>query len=248
MSNNLKIAIEAARVGAKIAVGYFNSGLKVEIKSNNTPVTIADRETENAIKNYISKKYPNSKFLAEESGGNTNEGDFWIIDPIDGTKNYVRGIPFWAILLAHCKNGKIKEGVSYTPLVNELIYAQLGQGAYLNGEKVIVSKVSHIEDAFISYGDIMTLKEDKISRLSKRCVSSRGFGDAYSYHLVASGRIDIMVENENSAWDVAPFKVIIEEAGGKVTTIEGSDWKFSDKSCIATNGLLHDEVVKVYNN
>lgn len=248
MPSELKIAIEAAKKGAEVALTYFGKKINVEIKSNNTPVTVADREAEEAIKQYILGYFPNSEFVGEESGGDLTKDDFWIIDPIDGTKNYTRGLPLWSILIAHYKQGKISVGVSNTPLMNEVMYAELDHGAYLNGKKIYVSKINKLKDAFISYGDIMTLNEKNISKLSKICISSRGFGDAWSYHLLANGRIDIMIEKENSAWDVAPFKLIIEEAGGKFSTIEGKEWEVIDRSCIATNGLLHDEVVKIYNN
>lgn len=248
MSGELKIAIEAARKGAGAALKYFGKKINIEIKPNNTPVTIADREAEEAIKQYILSKLPNAEFVGEESGGDLSKSDFWIIDPIDGTKNYTRGLLLWSVLIAHYKQGKITVGVSNTPLMNEMIYAELGNGAFLNGEKISVSKTKTIKSSFLSYGDISTLDLNAISNLSHMCLSSRGIGDAYSYHLLANGRIDIMIEKENSAWDVAPFKLIIEEAGGKFSTIEGEEWEVTDRSCIATNGLLHDQVIKIYNN
>ncbi len=247
-NNELKIAIQAVKKGTDVALKYFGKNINVEIKPNNTPVTIADRKAEEIIKKCILNYFPNAEFVGEESGGDLTKNDFWIIDPIDGTKNYTRRLPLWSVLIAHYKKGKITLGVSNTPLMNELLYAELGKGAFLNGSKISVSKTKKLKESYLSYGDIFTLDANAISNLSHLCLSSRGIGDAYSYHLLANGRIDIMIEKENSAWDVAPFKIIIEEAGGKFSTIKGDEWKVTDKSCIATNGLLHDEILKLYNN
>lgn len=248
MSDELRVAIEAAKIGAGRALKYFGKKPHINIKSDNSPVTIADKETEKAIKNHILKSFPKANFVGEESGGDLYKDEYWIIDPIDGTKNFIRELPLWGILIAHCKNGAITLGVSNIPLLNELIYAEKGKGAFLNDKKIKVSSVSSLKNAFLSYGNLRNLNAKSLTELDSMCLSGRGIGDAYSYHLVASGRIEIMVENKIQLWDVASFKVIVEEAGGKLSTYGGKEWTVLDRSSVATNGILHEEVIKILNN
>lgn len=249
MSNELKIAIEAAKKASERALYYFNNVPPVTIKPDNTPVTKADKETEVIIREHITNEFPNASFVGEEFGGNLTKGDVWIIDPIDGTKNFIRGIPLWAILIALLRDGEIILGVSYVPTVNELLYAEKGTGAFLNGKKINVSKIKNIEDSTITHtgNPYRFSNPENVGNLLNKSAHARGFGDAYSYHLVATGRADINFEPEVNLWDVAPFKIIIEEAGGKITTLSGDPWNVNIKDFVATNGLLHDEVIEILN-
>lgn len=251
MSNELVIVIEAAKAGAKKALQYFSKNPQVIIKPDNTPVTIADKECEQEIIKVILKNFPNSSFLAEESG--TTEGnDFvWVIDPIDATKSFIRGLPFWGIQIALAKKGEIVLGVSYAPVLNELFYAEKGKGTFLNDKKVSVSKVDLLKNATLSHGttNFFEEKTNNLLKLSKACNYERGFGDFYGYTLVASGRIDIMTDAKNGGpWDIAAVKIIVEEAGGKVTNINGKPWELTDRNAVATNNLLHAEVVSILNS
>lgn len=249
MSDELKIAIEAAKKGAEVALKYFTNLPPVIIKPDNTPVTKADKETEEIIRNHITQNFPNASFVGEEFGGSFTQGDVWIIDPIDGTKNFIRGIPMWSILIALWRDGEIIAGLSYMPGINEMLYAEKGIGAFLNDRKIATSKIEKIADATITHtGNPFSFKNPaSIGNLLNASAHSRGFGDAYSYHLVANGRADINFEPEVSIWDVAPFKIIIEEAGGKITSLNGSPWSLDIKDFVATNGLLHDEVIRILN-
>lgn len=249
MSNELTIALEAVKKASEKAMYYFENIPPVTIKPNNTPVTKADKETETVIREYISSKFPNASFVGEEHGGTFSKGDVWIIDPIDGTKNFIRGIPLWAILVALWRDGEVIAGVSYMPAIDELLYAEKGSGAFLNGKKVSVSKIENIKDSTITHtGNPCSFKNpERVRKLLEACLHARGFGDAYSYHLVATGRADINFEPEVSVWDVAGFKVIIEEAGGKITNLNGEPWTVGIKDFVATNGLLHDEVIAILN-
>lgn len=248
MSEELKTAIEAAKTGAKIALKYFNTDYKVDVKADKSPVTIADKEAEAAIKQEILRRFPGSTFLGEESSSDSHGDNFWIIDPIDGTRNFIRGFPFWGVEIAYIENGKILIGVSYSPLLNELLYAERGKGAFKNGEKINVSKVKHVKDAFFVHGTISYFKNiEGFLRICNTVERERGYGDFFGYHQIACGKSDIMMDAKNGPWDIAAVKVIIEEAGGKVTNHQGVEWSLSDSNCLATNGLLHDEVLKIYN-
>lgn len=250
MSNELKVAIEAAKAGAKIALKYFDKNPHVETKLDNSPVTKADRESEEIIKQIILRAFPKTHFLAEESGGIITDDDLWIIDPIDGTKNFIRHLPFWSVLLAFCRNREVLVGVSFSPTLDELIYAEKGSGTYINGKKTRVSKIDNFKDAFVNYGDLKKFNEQQreaILSLSKRAMSVRGIGHPYGYNQVALGNIDASIDPKPYAWDVAACKVIIEEAGGKVTNFDGKEWSLGDSTAVATNGLLHDEVIKILN-
>ncbi len=249
MSDELKVAIEAAKIGAKVALSYFNKTLDIVIKPNNSPVTQADKEAEKAIKEVISRSYPSSSFLAEETVKTSLGADFWVIDPIDGTKNFIRNLPFWGVEIAYIKNGEILLGVIYSPCFDELLYAEKGQGAYFNGKRISVSKITKLNEAFLVHGTVSYFERriPQFLKLLKNVSRERGYGDFYGYGLVAQGKADIMMDNKNGPWDIAPVKVIIGEAGGKVTNFEGGDWQLTDSTAVATNGLLHDEVIRILN-
>ncbi|MBI4078867.1 MAG: inositol monophosphatase [Candidatus Levybacteria bacterium] len=249
MSEELKTAIEAARAGAKSALKYFENLPPVIIKPDNTPVTKADKETEEIIRKTILQAFPNASFVGEELGGSFGKDDVWIIDPIDGTKNFIRAIPFWAILIALQRENEIIVGVSYMPSFDELLFAEKDAGAFLNGKKVTVSNVDQIKNATITYtGNPFSFNiPQNVEKLLNASAHTRGFGDALSYHLVASGRAEVNFEPEINIWDVAPLKVIIENAGGKITSLNGSPWSLEIKDFVATNGLVHDEVIRILN-
>ena len=250
MSNELKVAIEAARVGAKSAIKYFNKNLKVSIKEvDKTPVTIADQESEKAIKSFLLSKFPRAKFVAEEIGGSTKEDEFWIIDPVDGTRSFSRGIPGWAVSIGYYKNSVFELGVCYYPIFDQILYAQRGEGAYLNGEKVHVSQIDSLNKALLGFGNPRYIEnKSSLLNLIDLAGSARSWEVTYSNFLLAQGKVDIVLDGYAYLWDVAPFKVIIEEAGGKITRIDGSPITIHGKGYVSTNGLLHDEVIKLINN
>jgi histidinol-phosphatase len=218
------------------------------MKPDNTPVTIADREGEVIIRETILKEFPQANFVGEEMGGSMDKSEFWTIDPIDGTKNFMRGVGLWSILIAYYKDGQFQLGVSYVPVLDEIAYGERGKGAFLNDKEVHVSKIQYIEDCYISHGELRYMENlPGINTLSNRVMTMKGIGDAWSYHLVASGRIDAMMEAYTNIWDVAPFSVIIEEAGGKFTNLKGEKWTLADTSALASNGLIHEEIARIVN-
>ncbi len=247
-SLELQTAIKAAQAGGKIALKYFHTKLDTKTKSDNTFVTNADIETEEVIKKYILKTYPEAKFLAEESSRDTNEEDFWIIDPIDGTVAFIKDIPQWAILIAHYKNKEVTAGVCYIPTQNILLYAEKGKGAYLNGKLATVSKTATIKLSFGNFGSIRHFIDPKpILKLIDAGIILRSYESCLGLSFLASGQMDVIIDGYGKIWDYAPFIRIILEAGGRVTDFEGKPWNLNSKNLVATNGLLHDQILKVIN-
>ena len=242
----LDLAVAAARAAGAVAMRYFESDLQVDTKPDRTPVTQADREAEAVIRRMISAHCPDHRFLGEEMGGQASAGHVWIIDPIDGTKNFIRGLPFFAVQLALHHDGVPVLGVSYAPVLDELLAAERGQGATCNGAPVHVSRVDDLAAAFVSHGGLDVFDQQgrgpALVDLSRRVMSIRGHGDFYGYHLLARGKVDVMLEAAISPWDIAALRVIVTEAGGRFTDLDGGSPELPASS-LATNGLLHAGIV-----
>lgn len=245
------VAVEAARAAGRIALGYYRGGFDVVIKPDATPVTQADREAESAIVEIISRAFPDHGFLGEEFGGRGSKEIRWIIDPIDGTKNFVRGVPVWATLIALEERGEITVGVIHNPVTGDLYTARRGGGAFLNGERLRVSGVGRLADATLLHTGLRPMRGtgswDAFVRLVDATERQRGPGDYLGYTLVAEGRAEIYVEiyPEGSGlmpWDVAPCKLLVEEAGGCFTDVAGNS-SIHTGTALATNGRLHDQVL-----
>lgn len=246
MSEELKTAIDAAKKGAEKALSYYNTPLTVTFKNDSSPVTKADKETEHIIKESIQRVFPHANFLAEESGGDKTQESFWIIDPIDGTRCFSRGLPHWCILIALYKKGEIVLGVSYFPVLDKLFYAEKGKGTYCNDDQIHVSNISSLKNALVAYGSPKHFKHKQvILDLIDESSAARCMDDSIQY--VISGKIDALVDGYAQTWDAAPYITIIEDAGGKITNLKGEKWTLSDRGFIASNGLVHDEVVKIVN-
>ena len=250
-SEFLKVALEAAKNAEEVITAYYTDDMKVELKEDETPVTLADRGAEKVIRETIKQAFPDHGFLGEEYG--VEEGDspyVWIIDPIDATKNYIRKIPIFGTQIALMKDEKLILGVSNAPLLNELLYAEAGNGAFLNGEPIQVSAVAHPKDAMVCHGGLKWFVEKGtfpgVYNLINDVARTRGFGDFYMYHLLASARVDAVVEAAISVWDIAAATVIVREAGGKVTNIQGQAITKDTASLVATNGVLHDSVLDYF--
>lgn len=252
-SDFLNVALNAAKNAEDIITSYYsNDILNVELKDDETPVTRADTEAEKAIRETIKQVFPDHGFLGEEFGTQTGTSPYtWIIDPIDATKNYIRKIPIFGTQIALMKNEELILGVSNAPLLNELLYAEVGKGAFLNGEPIQVSETSQVSEVMMCHGGIKWFVEKDtftgIYNLINDTARSRGFGDFYMYHLLASGRADAVIEAAISIWDIAAITVIVREAGGMVTDIQGQTITKDTDSLIATNGVLHPTVLKYFN-
>jgi histidinol-phosphatase len=219
----------------------------VETKPDATPVTEADRAIEQELRLQINRDRPDDAIVGEEFGAAGDADRRWIIDPIDATKNYLRGIPVWATLIALEHGDELVLGVVSAPALGRRWWASRGDGAYVNGESIHVSGVRHLDKAHVAYDDIAGFDHiglaDEFLALCRQCARTRGFGDFWSHMLVAEGAVDIAIEPEGlKVWDLAPLLVIVEEAGGRFTDITGHR-RADGGSAVATNGLLHDDVL-----
>jgi histidinol-phosphatase len=239
----LAAAVDAARAAGKIALGYYHGGFEVTLKPDLTPVTQADREAEQAIVGILQQAFPDVGVLGEEFGAQGPRERRWIIDPIDGTKNFVRHIPIWATLLALEDDGEIVAGVIHNPAAGELYAARRGGGVQRNGEPVRASDVSELGAAYLIHAGLNIVRQGKqwegFLRLVDATDRQRGFGDYMGYGLVADGRAEIYAEAGLKPWDLAPCKIIVEEAGGRFTDWDGRPTIYTG-TALATNGRLHD--------
>jgi histidinol-phosphatase len=242
----LAAAVDAARAAGQIALGYYHGGFEITIKPDLTPVTQADREAEQAIIGILRAAFPDVGVLGEEFGAQGPVQRRWIIDPIDGTKNFVRRIPIWATLIALEDDGEIVAGVMSNPAAGEMYTARRGGGAQRNGEPVRVSDLSELGPAYLVHAGLNILRKGKnwegFLRLVDATDRQRGFGDYMGYGLVADGRAEIYAEAGLKPWDLAPCKIIVEEAGGRFTDFDGRPTIYTG-TALATNGRLHDAVL-----
>jgi histidinol-phosphatase len=255
-AEDLVLAMQLADAADLISSSRYQSlDLVVTTKPDNTPVTDADRATERAIRNILSKTRPNDGLIGEEFGQSENLGSrYWVIDPIDGTQNFMRGVPTWATLIALVEDGEVVIGVASAPALTRRWHAAQGLGAYLafNGgppRRISVSQVSEIKNASITYSDFIHWNErhPAFTSLIDACWRSRGFGDFWSHMLVAEGAADIAVEPSLALWDMAALDIIVREAGGKFSSVSGQPGP-QHGSGLSTNGLLHEQVVKHLND
>jgi histidinol-phosphatase len=249
MDDILNSAIAAARAAGEIALHYFRTNLTVETKADRTPVTRADRECEAKIVEILSARFPEHGFLGEELGERSGKINArWIIDPIDGTKNFIRGIPFFATLIALEEAGEVTAGVMYAPAINDLLYAQKGRGAFAHGRQVHVSGVTDLSAAMLIHGGLKDLKVrpcwQSFLRLVDATARQRGFGDALGHSVVICGQAEVVLEPEIKPWDVAATKIIVTEAGGRYSDFAGSPSIYTG-SAVISNSLVHDEVIGI---
>jgi histidinol-phosphatase len=247
---DLALALALADAADRITMERFRAAdLAVEAKPDMTPVTEADRAVERELRAVLERERPDDAIVGEEFGSAGVAARRWILDPIDGTKNYVRGIPVFATLIALAKADDAVVGVVSAPALGTRWWAARGGGAHRNGEKVHVSSVARLEDAQLSYNDVESFRRrgygPAVERLGSAVWRIRGFGDFWSHVLVADGSVDVAVEPVVEVWDLAPLQVIVEEAGGRFTDLAGAPG-FSGGSALATNGLLHDEVLALF--
>ena len=239
----LDAAVDAARAAGRIALKYFRGGFEVAKKADDTPVTPADREAEQAIVEILGRAFPDCGVLGEEFGGRGTKEVRWIIDPIDGTKNFVRGIGIWATLIALEERGEVTVGVIHNPVTAELYTARRGAGAFLNGERIRASDVAELGRAFFLHAGLGIVRKgghwDGFARLIDATDRQRGFGDYMGYGLVAEGKAEIYAELDLKPWDLAAPKILVEEAGGRFTDFAGRPTIYTG-TALATNGRLHD--------
>ncbi len=255
--SDLQLALRLADLADGITLSRYQSlDLKVEKKPDLSPVTDADRAVERAMIDELKKLRPNDGIFGEEFGEREgSSGRRWVIDPIDGTKNFVRGVPVWATLISLLDEDDTKVGVASAPALARRWYAHDGGGAFttfMSGapRAIHVSKVSQLSDASISFSGLrgwtLVGLSQKFAALAERCWRQRGYGDFWSHLLVAEGAVDIATEPELSLWDMAALDVIVREAGGRFSSIAGVDGPHGG-NVITTNGLLHQDVIDALN-
>lgn len=249
MSSSLDFALRLADAADEITSARFRAqDLKVTRKPDRTPVTDADTATEDAIRALIAERYPDDQIAGEERGGQVGTGRTWLIDPIDGTKNFLRGVPAWATLISLVIDGQPVLGVVSAPALGKRWFAEANEGAYAeDGRKLSVSGVTSLSDAYVSTTDLGSWVEhhsrEAYLRLVDACWESRAFGDFWQHCLVAEGVIDIAAEAIVNPWDVAGIGVIVKEAGGRFSDLKGVD-TFLGGSALSTNGHLHDAALE----
>jgi histidinol-phosphatase len=240
---DLRFALELADAADAVTLPRFRAvDLDVETKPDLTPVTDADRAAERLLRERIADARPGEGVLGEEEGDDGGETR-WIVDPIDGTKNFTRGIPVWATLIALERGGAIVCGVASAPALGRRWWAARGAGAYRNGERLAVSGIASLEDASVSFSRSSLLgATERTLDVARRAWHMQPFSDFWAHLLVAEGALEVAFEHEMSPWDNAALQVIVEEAGGRFSDLAGAP-RFDGGSAISTNGLVHDEVL-----
>ena len=243
MSDSLLEAVQVvARLAGDVALSHYRTTITVETKGDGSPVTIADRESEQAARDWIAQRFPADGILGEEFGSRDGtSGRRWLLDPIDGTKSFVRGVPLWGTLIAVAEGDRVLAGCAYFPAVNEIIAAAPGEGCWWNGRRASVNSVSTLASATALVTDDRTFgvaaQRDSWKALADAVAISRSWGDCFGYLLVATGRAEVMVDPIINPWDAACFLPIIEEAGGVFTSLGGERTAFGGHA-IATNEAL----------
>lgn len=227
MSPRLAFAIETAKLAGDSTLEHFRGSRGFELKDNLTPVTAADLAAESLVRSRIEKEYPREAILGEEQGGDESVPDRWVVDPIDGTKSFVCGVPLYASLLSFESDRQPVVGVAYFPALGETIYAELGQGAFWNGRPCAVSENSDLSRATVCCGGHGSMEKTGrtagLLALSKRVMATRTWCDAYGHFLVATGKVDAMIDPSVSRWDISALALIVREAGGRFTDFAGQD-------------------------
>jgi histidinol-phosphatase len=248
-SRELNAALEAARAAAELIRGYYQKNPAVRTKADASPVTEADVRAEEIIRDTLNRHFPGYGFYGEETGQHAMSAqNIWLVDPIDGTKSFVRETPFFSTQIALLRAGRLVLGVSSAPVYGELAWAEEGAGAWLNERAIRVSRVAALSDAVLSSGNLKTLaagpKWSRYGELIRRVNRSRGYGDFAHYHLLARGALDVVIETDVNILDIAALTVIVREAGGTFTDLEGGPVGLETTSVLATNGALHSSVLE----
>jgi len=271
----LDFATETAYRAGKITLGYFNAGVRPDYKADDTPVTAADRAAEEFIRAEIEKRYPTHAILGEEFGENVIAGRWssspepagnpaetgrrayrdqtafrWILDPIDGTKSFLRGVPLYGVLIGLEIEGVIKVGAAYFPGTDEMLCAAEGLGAWWNGRRARVSEIGSFERAFICYTNVRNMEKygrgAAWERINAAAYAARGWSDAYGYLCAATGRAEAMLDPVMNIWDCGPFPVIFQEAGGYFGSWDGRAGHTHNEA-LACNAALKDEILRMIN-
>ncbi len=248
---DLELALDAVRraaeAAARVSMPHFERGVAVETKSDDSPVTAADRESETAILAILKQALPQASILSEETGAQPGDPRTrWIVDPLDGTRGFARGGTFWGPLIALEHEGEVVAGALGLPALGELYWGARGMGTFKNGSRVCVSAIAKWGESTLSLGELrrmLAMRESTgIQELIRTSASSRSFGDVAATAMVLSGRAEAWLEAGVQTWDIAPAKILIEEAGGKFTSFDGAS-TIETGTAVGTNGLVHAHIL-----
>lgn len=247
MSPRLAFALEAAVDAGRLTLAWFQSREGFELKSDDSPVTAADRAAERRLRDHIAAAFPNEEILGEEEGGQTT-GPRWVIDPIDGTKSFVCGVPLYAVLLSYEDDDGPLVGVSYFPALDWLVYAERGYGAYENGRPIRVSSQTALNQVVVCAGAHRSMeqrgRQEGFQKIARQVMATRTWGDAYGHCLVATGRAQAMVDPIVMPWDVSAVSLIVEEAGGTCTDFAGN--RLPQSEAVSSNGAIHEWMLEQF--
>lgn len=246
LDDYLAFAIQIAIDAGKIALAHYQSNIAVEFKPDRSPVTLADRGAEQAIRQAIAERYPGHSIVGEEYGADQRPSPFrWVVDPIDGTKSFVRGVPLFGTLIGLEIDGRVEVGVCHLPALGETVAATTGLGCTWNGRPARVSGTRSLQEATVLFSDSRMLGErlgDRRQTFERATGLLRTWGDCYGYCLVATGRADVMIDPAMNPWDCAALVPILREAGGRFTDWTGVE-RIDGGDAVGTNGVLHDAVL-----
>jgi histidinol-phosphatase len=248
-SKELQAALDAARAAAEVIQGLYRRNIAVTLKADKSPVTEADVRAEEAIRTVLQARFPSYGFHGEETGQHRSDAEsIWLVDPIDGTKSFVRECPFFSTQIALMRAGKLVLGVSSASAYGEVAWAEEGAGAFLDGKPIRVSAVAELSGAILSTGNLKTMAAatpawSRFGQLVGRVNRLRGYGDFLHYHLLARGALDVVVESDVNILDIAALTVIVREAGGRFTDLDGGEVGLSTTTVLASNASLHSTVL-----
>jgi histidinol-phosphatase len=248
LREHMDFAVDAAWQAGKLTLRYFQSGFQVELKGDKSPVTAADREAENKIRGLLNKAYPKDGIVGEEFGTDQGTSDYrWIIDPIDGTKSFVQGMPLYGVLIAREGPDGVDVGCVYMPALDEMVCAAAGEGCWWNGRRARVSNVARLDEACICYTSWSSFAVQGREQAWRKIVEGsrllRGWGDCYGHILVATGRAEACFDPIMNPWDCGPLLPILQESGGTFTDWQGEATIYG-KDAFSTNGHLFPTIIE----
>lgn len=245
-SDRLDFALEAAYEAGRSTLALFATGMTVDRKSDDSPVTAADRGAERILRERIAARFPEDGIYGEEEGESGSQDRRWVIDPIDGTKSFICGVPLYSTLLSFEEEGRATLGISYFPALDLMVYAESGGGAFANGRPIRVSSKDRLSDAVICSGSVKNLEArgalPGYLELGNRVLAVRTWCDAYGHALVAMGRVEAMIDPVVAHYDISAMNVIVREAGGRFTSFADTD--YPEGEAISTNAGLHDAIME----
>lgn len=252
MNPYVATALEAARKAAVPIMDYYHGGFEVEIKEDATPVTIADREAEQVIRSILQEAFPEHGIYGEEFGSDPGVHEYlWLVDPIDGTKSFIRGTGMFSTQIALMHQGRVIAAVSNAPAMNELAWAASGEGAWLNDQRLQVSHCQNIEDAHISGGNLVSLAATPawaaLGAIVQQANRFRAYGDFYHYHRLAAGQLDAVIESDVNILDIAALSLLVTEAGGHFTELNGHAINLDTRTVLAAPAGLHARLLHTLN-